>query len=125
MTPAPTRAAIYARTATGPVLDQVGACAELARRRGWIVKQEYCDEAASGLDATRRALTELLVAAGQQPRPFDVVVVTDLARLSRRPEDVARTLEGLSRLGVSVETLDGPVPTTPSTFLAFRPPEHP
>lgn len=125
MSPNPTRAAIYARTATGPVLDQVGACAELARRRGWTVTQEYCDEAASGLDATRSALAELLVAAAQQPRPFDVVVLADLARLSRRREDVARTLEGLSRLGVSVETLDGPVPTTPSTILSFRPAEHP
>jgi DNA invertase Pin-like site-specific DNA recombinase len=95
------RAAVYARIATtSSLLPQNTACEDLVRSRGWTLVANYTDARASGATLDRMGLTRLLsdVAGGR----IDVVVVHDIARLSRSTSDLARILAllGEARVGL-------------------------
>ena len=60
----------------------------------------YGDAELSGTGADRPALQRLLVASQQRPRPFDVLLVDDTSRLSRRQADQSNIIDGLRFAGV-------------------------
>src|SRR5579859_2339960 len=91
------RCAIYARYSSEKqnsltIDQQIRKCRDYAKGQGLRVLDAhlYADEAISGATDDRAGLQELLLAAGQKPRPFDVVLVDDTSRLSR---DLANSLE--------------------------------
>jgi site-specific DNA recombinase len=91
------RCAIYARYSSEKqnsltIDQQIRKCRDYAKGQGLHVLDAhlYADEAISGATDDRAGLQKLLLAAGQKPRPFDVVLVDDTSRLSR---DLANSLE--------------------------------
>lgn len=103
-------AAIYCRSATvdqgtSAALDrQEAACRAYAREHGYLV-EPVVREVASGLRTDRTGLVELcaMIASGR----IDVVLVADLARLSRDPEGLYRTLSTWQAAGVRVIATGG------------------
>jgi hypothetical protein len=103
------RTAVYARYSShrqspASIQDQLRKCREFAAKSQWDFQdaQVYTDEALSGAGADRPGLLKLMAAAGQQPRPFDVLLVDDTSRLSRNMGDVARVAEKFKFDGVRV-----------------------
>jgi site-specific DNA recombinase len=103
----PLRCAIYARFSSErqnplSIDQQIRKCREYAEREELLVLDEYifADEAVSGTTDHRAGLQRLLEAAKQRPRPFDVILVDDTSRLSRRLEDALRIRERLQFAGV-------------------------
>ncbi|MGB6395391.1 MAG: recombinase family protein [Bradyrhizobium sp.] len=106
MTP---RTAAYARYSSdrqspASIQDQLRNCRGFAEQREWVFQDEhvYPDEALSGAGADRPGLVKLLDAAGQLPRPFDVVLLDDTSRLSRNIGDIARVFEKLNFTGIRI-----------------------
>ena len=96
------RTAAYARYSSdrqnpASIQDQLRKCRECAAEHQWEFQDDqiYTDEAVSGAGADRPGLLKLMAAAGQRPRPFDVLLVDDTSRLSRNMGDVARLAERL------------------------------
>jgi site-specific DNA recombinase len=101
--------AMYARYSTDrqspcSIEDQVRKCREFAARQSWHVLENhiYADEAISGANSERAALQRLLTAAIQKPRPFDVVLIDDTSRLSRKISESLSLSERLKFAGVRV-----------------------
>jgi site-specific DNA recombinase len=101
------RCAIYARYSSSKqnclsIEQQIRKCRELAARQGLMVLDGYiyADEAVSGATDDRKGLRRLLAAVKETPRPFDVVLVDDTSRLSRRLADSLRIHEQLQFAGV-------------------------
>lgn len=86
--PPGTRAAIYARFSTAhqratSIEDQQRAARSACEARGWVVVEEAADAATSGADHARAGLDRLLDALSARRRPFEVLVIDDISRLSR------------------------------------------
>lgn len=103
------RCAIYARFSSekqNPLStdQQIRKCREYAERYDLQVLDNhiYADEAISGDTDNRVALQQLLAAAREKPRPFDVLLVDDTSRLSRRLVDSLQINEQLRFVGVRV-----------------------
>jgi site-specific DNA recombinase len=103
----PARSAIYARYSNekqNPLTidQQIRKCREDAARRELRVLDQhiYADEAVTGATDDRAGLRALLLAAREIPRPFDVILVDDTSRLSRRLADSMRIFEQLQFLGI-------------------------
>ena len=86
------KCAIYARYSSDlqnpkSAADQIEECRQFANSRGWRVIQEhiYADEGLSGESFLNRpALLALLKAAERRPPPFELLLVEDTGRISRR-----------------------------------------
>jgi site-specific DNA recombinase len=98
----PARCAIYARYSSekqnsATIDQQIRKCREYAARQGLAVSEDhiYADEAISGATDNREGLQSLLGATQQRPRPFDVILVDDTSRLSRKLADSMRIFEQL------------------------------
>ena len=111
------RCAAYCRYSTDrqnplSIEDQLRKCREYADRQGWkcLDNHIYTDEAVSGATDDRIGLRGLLEAASQPQKPFDVVLVDDTSRLSRKIADSLRIFEQLSfanvRLGFVSQGID-------------------
>jgi DNA invertase Pin-like site-specific DNA recombinase len=103
------RCAIYARFSSekqNPLSteQQIRKCREYAEQHGLLIldKHIYADEAISGDTDNRAALQRFLAAAKEKPRPFDVLLVDDTSRLSRRLVDSLQINEQLRFVGVRV-----------------------
>ena len=101
--------AVYARYSSEKqnpltVDQQIRKCREYADRHNLRVLggHIYADEAISGATDDRASLRALLSAARETPRPFDVILVDDTSRLSRRLVDSIRIFEQLQFLRVRV-----------------------
>lgn len=103
-------AAIYCRSATEEqgaptALDrQEAACRAYARERGYLIGP-VVRETGSGLRSDRVGLTELRGAI--ESGSIDLVLVTDLARLSRDPQTLRRAIAAWEASGVRVVTIEG------------------
>jgi DNA invertase Pin-like site-specific DNA recombinase len=97
----PTRAAIYARCSTGrqDVGLQLDELRRIASQRGWVVTNEYVDEATSGSTATRPKLDKLM--ADARKGLFDICAVQRLDRFGRSLPHLISTLEEFDALHVS------------------------
>jgi site-specific DNA recombinase len=101
------RCAIYARFSSEKqnalsIDQQIRKCREYAGREGLRVLDEYIftDSAISGATDDRAGLQRLLAAAQTKPRLFDVILVDDTSRLSRKLIDGLRIFEELKFAGV-------------------------
>jgi site-specific DNA recombinase len=105
----PIRCAAYARYSTdrqNPLSteDQLENCRRYAQQRAWefLEGQVYTDEEISGATLDRPGLRLLMQAAEKRPRPFDVLLLEDASRLSRKQADVLNLCERLSFVGVAI-----------------------
>jgi DNA invertase Pin-like site-specific DNA recombinase len=82
--------------------DQLRKCQEFADHQSWQILTEHCysDQAISGATDKRIGLQNLLEAATSAAHPFDVVLVDDTSRLSRKLIDSLRISERLRFAGV-------------------------
>jgi site-specific DNA recombinase len=101
------KCAAYARYSTDrqnplSIEDQLRKCREFADCNGWEFVEGYVftDEAITGTTDARSGLRRMLDAACSSQRPFDVVLIDDTSRLSRRLADSLRISEQLSFVGV-------------------------
>jgi site-specific DNA recombinase len=101
------RCAIYARYSSEKqnalsIDQQFRKCREYADRNSLCVLDEhlYFDEAISGATDVRDGLQRLLEAARTQPRPFDVILVDDTSRLTRRLRDGLKIFDDLKLFGI-------------------------
>ena len=93
------KAAIYARYSTDmqnetSITGQVANCKTIALANGWSVYKEYYDEAISGSDDNRPRYVQLL--ADSENGKFDVIIVDETSRLTRRPGELPRLMEILA-----------------------------
>src|SRR5690606_19206124 len=83
------------------IADQVRVCEEYAAREGMTIVAQYEDQGISGAALGNRpgvlAMREAALA-----RSFDVVLVTDLSRLSRSNGDLSKMIDRLTSKGVRV-----------------------
>lgn len=103
------RCAAYARYSTDrqnplSTQDQLEKCRQYAAERGWafLERQVYTDEEISGATLDRPGLRLLLEVTESKPRPFDVLLIEDASRLSRKQADVLNLCERLSFAGVKI-----------------------
>jgi site-specific DNA recombinase len=107
-----TRVVIYARYSSDlqspkSIDDQIALCRAYAERQGWIVVTTFEDAALSGFGIENRPGYQRLLAAALGPsRPFEVIVVEDLSRLTRDMAEALRLyhrlrLKGIELVGVS------------------------
>jgi site-specific DNA recombinase len=99
------RAACYAKFSSDKqsplsIDDQVRKCREYAQRQGWEILDEhiYSDAGISGATAQRDGLKQLLAAA--KAKSFQVVLIDDTSRLSRKLSDSLNLSEQLRFAGV-------------------------
>jgi len=100
------KATIYTRFSTdrqneSSITDQQRVCVEHAAREGWRVVEQFSDEGISGAAlGNRPGVLRLQEAA--LARRFDVVLVTDLSRLSRSTGDLAKMIDRMVAKGIRV-----------------------
>ena len=99
--------AVYARYSSDrqsavSIDDQIRKCKEHAARQGWTVLEDhiYSDRAVSGATDHRDGLKALLTVATSAQRPFQIVLLDDTSRLSRKIADSLRILDRLNFAGV-------------------------
>lgn len=104
----PMRAVIYARFSSAEqnersTADQIALCRGYAARERLTVVGAYEDKAISGASIMGRAgLIRVLALAQEKPRPFDVLLVEALDRLSRDMADLAGIHKQMEFLGVEI-----------------------
>lgn len=103
------RCAVYARYSSEKqnpltIEQQIRKCREYAGRHNLRVLDEhtYADEAISGGRDDRSNLRRLLAVARQKPRQFDIILVDDTSRLSRRLAESLNIHEELQFIGIRV-----------------------
>jgi len=96
------RCAVYARYSSEKqnsltIDQQIRKCREYAEREGLRILDEhiYADQAISGATDDRGGLQRLLLIAKQKPQIFEVILVDDTSRLSRKLVDSLRIFEQL------------------------------
>ena len=101
------RCAIYARFSSdkqspASITDQVRKCREYAQARGWEILDDhiYTDEAISGATAERAGLQRMLAAANA--KSFEIVLIDDTSRLSRKLSDSINLSDRLMFAGVRI-----------------------
>jgi site-specific DNA recombinase len=100
------RCATYARYSSDhqsplSIGDQVRKCREYAAQQGWSILDDhlYSDAEVSGAGTDRPGLQRLLKATQERPRPFDVLLIDDTSRLSRRAADQSNIVDQLRFAG--------------------------
>ena len=76
----------------------------------------YSDEEVSGATLNRPGLEKFLAEAESSSRPFDVVLVEDTSRLSRKQADVLNLCERLSFAGVRICFVSQGIDSTDEKF---------
>lgn len=108
------RVALYARFSSEKqndrsASDQLDLCRGWAERQGYVVVEEYRDEAVSGASRINRAGLARLMRDAREGR-FDIVMSEALDRLSRDQADLATIRKELTFLEVGITTIqDGEV----------------
>jgi site-specific DNA recombinase len=114
------RCAIYSRFSTElqratSLEDQIRNCRRFAAQNGWEVLEDhlYQDSAASGFGVEHRPAYQRLVAAALSGgRPFSVILVDDLSRLSRDVVETLKLYRRLQRAGVELVAVADGIQTT-------------
>src|SRR5688500_18611518 len=100
------KAVTYSRFSTdrqneSSIADQVRVCAEYAARERWRLADKFEDQGISGAAiGNRPGVLKMQEAA--LARRFDVLLVTDLSRLSRSNGDLAKLIDRLVSKGVRI-----------------------
>ena len=104
------RCAIYARYSSAKqressIEDQVRKCREYAARQNWTILDDFIrsdQEITGAVYEERSGLQSLMNSAGQNPRPFDLLLLDSTSRLARNVEDQLFTIKMLGFYGVNV-----------------------
>ena len=98
--------------------DQLRNCRNYAQGRGWRVLEDWIisDEEVTGATVERPGLKRLLLEADSPTPCFDVVLVDDTSRLSRRQADVLNICERLSFAGVRICFVSQGIDSTDEKF---------
>lgn len=120
------RAALYARVSTEEQAARYGLASQLtelralAANRGYTIPEggEFVDDGCSGADLDRPALTRLRDAV--RLAAFQVVIIHDPDRLSRRLAHQLLLVEEFERAGVRLEFLTTPSEETPEGRLLLQ-----
>ncbi|MFZ0301882.1 MAG: recombinase family protein [Terracidiphilus sp.] len=120
------RYAVYVRFATNSaressITEQVNTCiAAAANINPALTLADNCVLTDAGVSGTsvegRPGLSALIEAAAQQPRPFDYVLMTDTARLSRSIGDALRITGILMNCGVALHFVSESLCSTDENF---------
>jgi site-specific DNA recombinase len=117
------KCASYARYSTDrqnplSTQDQLEKCRQFAMQRGWqfLDEQIFTDEEVSGATLDRSGLCALRDAARIKPRPFDVLLVEDASRLSRKQADVLNLCDELMFSGVRICFISQGIDSQDGTF---------
>jgi DNA invertase Pin-like site-specific DNA recombinase len=97
----PPRVALYARASTDDaqaqerqsIPTQLAGMRAYAQARGWIISAEFTDPDHPGTAPDRPGLSAAL--DGAQQGAFDILLIHEPSRLSRRPSDASAALEQL------------------------------
>jgi DNA invertase Pin-like site-specific DNA recombinase len=107
------RVALYARVSTDMQAEggksipaQLNEMRDFAAARGWTIVSEFVDPGFSGTDMDRPGLHALLAAA--EERAYDILLVHELSRLSRRIFDTFRIFEQVGKLGIGFASVKEP-----------------
>ncbi len=107
------RVATYSRVSTSMQAEKGKSIAaqqtemrEFAEVRGWEIVAEFVDPGFTGTDMDRPGLEAVLMAAEEQT--FDVFLVHELSRLSRRIFDTFRIFDQLGKLNVGFSSVKEP-----------------
>ena len=110
------RCGVYARFSSdvqhpASIDDQRLACQRYVDQHGWaiVTEHQYADEALSGMGVEHRpSYRRLLAALASSVRPFDVLLVDDLSRLSRDAAEILRLVRSLQAAGINtMEVIKG------------------
>jgi site-specific DNA recombinase len=100
------RCAMYARYSSDQqsslsISDQLRKCREYAEQQGWFVSDDliFTDAEISGAGTDRPGLQRLLACVQERKRRFDVLLIDDTSRLSRRQADQANIVDQLRFAG--------------------------
>lgn len=113
----PVYAIIYSRTNTRALQSeqkmrqQEQQCVKFAQAHGYIVKEDAIfREIASGIEQCQKrpVLIKILEYIEQFPKKQFILIVTDMARISRDRHDLSNYGEALYSRGVLIESLDCP-----------------
>lgn len=100
------RCALYARVfsphAGIPIAEQMAACDEYARGRGWVVVERYEDIGPSGRGLARPGLQRALKDA--EARAWEHLIVYRFDRLNRDEQEALELIRRLKHLGVTVRS---------------------
>ncbi len=125
------RAALYLRVSTArqaekdlSIPDQRRQAQSYCLGKGWIVAREFEERGASATDDKRPAFQEMIEAATQPERAFDVIVVHSYSRFFRDAFQLEFYLRRLQKSGVAVvsitqETGDDPMSQLVRKILAL------
>ena len=109
------RVALYLRSASASQGDPESSLAAQRRVLTAAVRQcglecagEYRDPGVAGLTVERPGLARLLQDGCANPRPFDLVLVADVSRISRDAIRVIEVATQLTNLGIRLVTADQP-----------------
>ncbi len=119
---APTRAAIYLRTAgrsAERIQEQRDACTACATGKGWTIVAEYVDDGVSGVRSDPPGLVDLLAAI--EVGACDTVIVRDLARTSGNPHHATAFLRKCGDAGVTLVNGKGADLSAPSRLASYLP----
>src|SRR3990167_1731485 len=94
--------------------SQRKALQKYAAEKGWIIVQEFVDEAQSARSAKRPAFQEMISLAKKKPPPFNVILVWKLSRFARSREDsiIYKTL--LRKNGVQLISINEQIDNSPA-----------
>ena len=112
-----TCAAIYVRQSIDQdqgISQQLADCREEARRRGWRVRHEFKDNDTSGSKARGAGTGWADMLSAYDRGEFDVLIVVDVDRLTRRLADV---LELRQKREIRIVTVRGAIDTQDDDFM--------
>jgi site-specific DNA recombinase len=121
-----TRAAIYARVSTKKqaandisVPDQIASAEAWIAAQGFELVESFIESGASAMDDNRRSFQQLISAATDDTRPFEVIVVHSLSRMFRNALDYMQYRQRLKRAGVRIISITQDFGDDPASEMAL------
>ncbi|NJO54223.1 MAG: recombinase family protein [Bacteroidales bacterium] len=110
--PSACRAALYLRVSTSrqaevdlSIPDQKLQTAAYCERHGWQIVAEYVEPGASAMDDNRAEFQRMIERAGDDDRPFDVIVVHSFSRFFRDAFGLEMYIRRLAKHGVRLVSI--------------------
>ena len=114
------RVSSFEQNVEGSVGGQRDALTAVAAALGLDFYKEYVDEGISGLKDSRGQFQLMMKEGLQKPRPFDVLLIWDQSRLSRKNTTAMSAMEKLEENGVEVREVREAPPEDPKTRKLVR-----
>ncbi len=106
------RVALYLRVSTKrqaeqdlSIPDQRKQLEAYCRQYGWTVAAVYVESGASGTTDNRPEFQNMISAAREKPRPFDIILVHSFSRFARDSVDLELYVRDLDKLGIRLKSI--------------------